>query len=339
MFCTFDDVAHDGHHVCGYLARKSPLSGSETPTSYEPPTPTDDLPAAKPTQSAARPRVWTVFLTAVTALFLSVVSQAVVGAALAGIMIANGSDPKELAEALIPKLMSPPVFIGMLVLGQLAIFTSATVAAKMSPVPIILRIGLVNLDVQRGHTSCSCLDQPYRSGLGVGAAYLMAELIEPDKSVEMLYEQMTNAWAIVFIVLIGLLPGFAEEILFRGYMQRRFIQRWGPVTGINSATSIMFGLFHVTPHGIALATIIGAWLGVLAYRTGSIWSGIFCHAAINSSWNVWQVGKQLWGLPETPPMTVSVIGIVLMIFFFDSRYGCWRPKSERRLIRRSRGIE
>ncbi len=255
------------------------------------------------------------FLTAVIAFLLSIVSQAVVGAALAVIMIANGSDPKELAEALIPKLMSPPVFIGMLVLGQLGIFASAMVAAKMSPVPIIQRIGLVKPRCPTWAHVVFVLGSALPLALGVGAAYLMAELIEPDKSVEMLYEQITNAWAIPFIVLIGLLPGFAEEILFRGYMQRRFIDRWGPVTGI-IVTSIIFGLFHVTPHGIALATIIGAWLGVLAYRTGSIWSGIFCHAAINSSWNVWQVGKQLWGLPETPSMTVSVIGIVLMIFFF-----------------------
>ena len=73
---------------------------------------------------------------------------------------------------------------------------------------------------------------------------------------------------------------------------------------------------HVSPQGIALATILGLWLGVLAYRTGSIWSGIFCHAAINSGWNVWQVGKKLWGLPASPSMTVSVLGILLMTLFF-----------------------
>ena len=126
---------------------------------------------------------------------------------------------------------------------------------------------------------------------------------------------MTNTWAVPFILLIGLLPGIAEEILFRGYVQRRFVDRWGPAAGI-AVTSIIFGLFHVTPHGIALATIIGVWLGVLAYRTGSIVPGILCHAAINSGWNVWQVGKKLWGLPETPSTATSVIGITLMVLFF-----------------------
>lgn len=101
---------------------------------------------------------------------------------------------------------------------------------------------------------------------------------------------MTNTWAVPFILLIGLLPGIAEEILFRGYLQRRFIDRWGPAQGI-AVTSIIFGLFHVTPHGIALATIIGVWLGMLAYQIGSILPGIFCHAAINSGWNIGQVGK------------------------------------------------
>ena len=83
-----------------------------------------------------------------------------------------------------------------------------------------------------------------------------------------------------------------------------------------AVTSIMFGLFHVTPHGIALATIMGVWLGILAYRTGSVVPGMLCHGAANSGWNVWQVGKGLWGMPETPSTAVSVIGITLMVLCF-----------------------
>ncbi len=291
------------------------MSSSEPSSGYEPPTPIDDPPIATATQTNASPRVWTVFLTIVIAILLSVASQVVVAAAIAGSLIASGENPKDLAETLIPKLMSPPVFIGMLVLGQLFIFVSAMVAAKWSPVPILQRVGLLTPRCPAWAHVVFVLGSVLPLALSVGAAHLVTMLIKPDESVEMLYDQMTNVWAILFIVSIGLFPGICEEILFRGYIQRRFIDRWGPATGI-AVTSIIFGLFHVSPQGIALATILGVWLGVLAYRTGSIWSGIFCHAAINSGWNVWQVGKKLWALPETFSMTESVIGIALMTLFF-----------------------
>ena len=43
------------------------------------------------------------------------------------------------------------------------------------------------------------------------------------------------------------------------------------------------------PSAIALAFPLGIWLGVLAWRTGSIWPSIVCHAAINSGWNALQI--------------------------------------------------
>ena len=81
-------------------------------------------------------------------------------------------------------------------------------------------------------------------------------------------------------------------------------------------TTIVFGLFHVIPHAIALATILGLWLGVIAYRIGSIWPGGLCHGCINSAWNFWKVGKRLWGFPETVSPTVAAIGIVIMVVLF-----------------------
>lgn len=296
------------------------MSHRESTNGYASPGPTDELPGPRESPPGGPPRVWTVFATLLVAIVLSVASQAVVGAALAAWAISQGRDPKNLAEELIPMLMSPPGFIGMLILGQLSIFVSAMVAAKMSPVPVKQRIGLVSPRCPAWALLILVLGSTLPLAVSVGAAQLVARFIEPDASVAMLYEQMTIAWAIPFIVLIGLLPGIAEELLFRGYVQRRFIDRWGPGMGI-AVTSLLFGLFHITPHGIALATIIGVWLGVMAYRTGSVVPGMLCHAAINSGWNVWQVGKKLWGLPEIPSMTVSVIGVSCMVVLFAAAIG------------------
>ncbi len=66
-------------------------------------------------------------------------------------------------------------------------------------------------------------------------------------------EVFSNA-RILDIVMISLIAGFAEEILFRGVIQEKF--------GIIFA-SIIFGLIHlVTPAYVVMATIMGFYLGL-----------------------------------------------------------------------------
>ena len=157
--------------------------------------------------------------------------------------------------------------------------------------------------------------------VSVGAVILIETIVPGDESVLLLYKNITNGWAVVLIILIGVLPGFGEELFFRGFFQRRMLQRFRPWVAIG-VTSLVFGLFHVTPHGIALATIIGVWLGVIAWRTNSMWPGACCHAFINSGWNVYQVGRFRWGFPETPPVWFTVIGgaVVIVAFAWSVRF-------------------
>ena len=67
---------------------------------------------------------------------------------------------------------------------------------------------------------------------------------------------------IMDLVLISLLAGIAEEILFRGVVQARF--------GIATA-SILFGLVHcVSPAYIIITTIMGFYIGTLFLFSGSL---------------------------------------------------------------------
>jgi membrane protease YdiL (CAAX protease family) len=134
----------------------------------------------------------------------------------------------------------------------------------------------------------------------------------------MLYEQMTWPVAVPFVLIIALLPSFMEELLFRGYIQSRLLQRWPAWVAI-LATSTLFALPHVTPSAVVLVFPLGLWLGVLAWRTGSVWPGIFCHAFVNGTWNVWQVGRRLAGLDESPPTPVLIgLGVVVLLSFLVS---------------------
>jgi membrane protease YdiL (CAAX protease family) len=143
----------------------------------------------------------------------------------------------------------------------------------------------------------------------------LAHLLKPDASVEQMYEQMTPAVALPFILYIALAPGFAEEILFRGYAQRRLLERWPAWIAI-LVTSAVFALFHVTPTAMVAVFPLGVWLGVLAWRTGSVWPGIVCHATVNGVWNVRNVGMALGYFPkETPLLLLIVLGIAGSVAF------------------------
>jgi membrane protease YdiL (CAAX protease family) len=112
---------------------------------------------------------------------------------------------------------------------------------------------------------------------------------------------MTPLMAIPFILFIAIAPGFNEEMLFRGYMQRRLLARWNPWVAILVA-SLLFALLHIMPHTLALAFPVGIWLGVLAWRTDSTWPGIISHAAFNGLWNVYVIGSRLKYLPDPLPV-------------------------------------
>jgi membrane protease YdiL (CAAX protease family) len=73
---------------------------------------------------------------------------------------------------------------------------------------------------------------------------------------------------------------------------------------------------HITPHAIVFAFPVGAWLGVVAWRTGSIWPGILCHAFINGFWNIWQIGARLASIPARPQIVAAVIVAAIGIACF-----------------------
>jgi membrane protease YdiL (CAAX protease family) len=82
------------------------------------------------------------------------------------------------------------------------------------------------------------------------------------------------------MLLIGVIAGLGEESVFRGYLQPALCSRLGAVIGILAGSTI-FALYHVvvTPHviGISAKFSFGIVLGVLRYRTGSLWPAAIAH--------------------------------------------------------------
>ncbi len=82
------------------------------------------------------------------------------------------------------------------------------------------------------------------------------------------------------LVGIGVAPGIAEELLFRGFVQRGLEARLGPALAIVLAAAL-FGAFHGELWYALSAGVLGLYLGLAAHLAGSIRAAIACHAANN----------------------------------------------------------
>jgi len=82
------------------------------------------------------------------------------------------------------------------------------------------------------------------------------------------------------LVMLALVPGLCEELLFRGYAQRQFERATGVVGGI-LLSGILFGLYHLRLSQLLPLALLGIYLAYLTWRTGSLWPAILVHMAHN----------------------------------------------------------
>jgi hypothetical protein len=100
---------------------------------------------------------------------------------------------------------------------------------------------------------------------------------------------------IIAIFTVGFGAGFAEELIFRGFIMNALKLRWGKLVSI-LIPSMIFGLIHATG-GMNLwdismlfiaGTSVGIMFSLIAYEY-SVWSSAIVHAL----WNVVMIGKIL----------------------------------------------
>jgi len=140
----------------------------------------------------------------------------------------------------------------------------------------------------------------------------------------------------VILVSLALAPGIVEELCFRGYLFSSLRKILSPTRTI-LLTSFLFGLFHVLTGSALLlerfvpTTIMGLFLGWVAYRTGSVWAGMFLHTIHNGFLNVvgrfkdqlgflGEVDDELGHLPASwLAVTAVVAGLGILIVGFATR--------------------
>lgn len=78
---------------------------------------------------------------------------------------------------------------------------------------------------------------------------------------------------------IALLPGLAEELFFRGLVQRPLGFGWSAVL----VSGLFFAFFHIDPHHVAGVIPLGIWLAWTAARSGSTVTTMAAHVVNNTA--------------------------------------------------------
>ena len=88
------------------------------------------------------------------------------------------------------------------------------------------------------------------------------------------------------LLLIAVIPGVCEEVLFRGallgLLRESWSARWAVV-----AVALGFGLLHMHIPRLLPTAVLGLLMGLLVVRTGSLWTAVVAHATNNAVAVVW----------------------------------------------------
>jgi membrane protease YdiL (CAAX protease family) len=85
--------------------------------------------------------------------------------------------------------------------------------------------------------------------------------------------------AIFLFVAVG--APVVEELFYRGLVQRRLVDRFGPVVGIGVA-GLIFGAVHLSWIELPALTLVGVVFGWLAWSTGRLGPAIIAHMTFNA---------------------------------------------------------
>ena len=87
---------------------------------------------------------------------------------------------------------------------------------------------------------------------------------------------------ILSILIMGCLTGIAEELFFRGMLQKLLHVQLRNAHIAIWATAVIFSAVHLQFFGFVPRMLIGAFLGYLAWWSGSLWLPAMAHALNNS---------------------------------------------------------
>jgi membrane protease YdiL (CAAX protease family) len=161
---------------------------------------------------------------------------------------------------------------------------------------VILPVVLLTRKFPSGFTGQVRLSKPrmHRLILVIVAAFAAVVLVDqiyvinqrfnpvPEDYAEQIRELKPEGALQFVVTLLGLcfLVPIAEEVVFRGLIQRIFSRNMGPVIGVLLAGAV-FGAVHLNAHLLVSITVFGWFLGFLFEATGNLAYPMVAHAIFN----------------------------------------------------------
>jgi hypothetical protein len=258
--------------------------------------------------------VWTALTVGIGAMLAGMFVSVVV---LLAAMFASGAVREGFDEDTLAKLMSRPGMVFAIFLpGQLVFLLAAFGAAALSPQPFRQRLGFVRSHLPGWAILLFVAATPFCGFLG--EALMMLTFGEPSGQLKMIQEiagSQRGLMSAATVFLLAMAPPFTEECLFRGYVQRRLLERWRPAWAI-AVSALIFTAAHLDPGHMLAVLPIGVWLGVIAWRTGAVWPAILCHAAQNLLATIMMFATESPDEPTdyTDPVVLAILAVLFTLF-------------------------
>ena len=139
------------------------------------------------------------------------------------------------------------------------------------------------------------------------------------------------------IICACILPAFAEEIVFRGTVAQSLYDSKNKLAAL-AVSGALFSIFHANPAQTLHQFVLGAFLTLLVFRSGSLWTSVIVHFFNNAFvvamaytplgadefWNLSTNTK--WALPL---MIVGIVGFALCVFgYVKTTKSSWQTSAE-----------
>jgi uncharacterized protein len=233
------------------------------------------------TTSSGRPRVWPVFV----GFALVFVALQVVGAILLGAWayatMTPGSGTSGFVARLESLVASPPGLAAAAAISATGMGTAALLAAALSPEPWRRRLRLSTSGVTAGRVALVVVGiLAVSHSLDAVISLLGLARFGALHEINQVMAHASGGWLAVLVITLALGPGVAEEMFFRGFMQTRLSQRFGPAAAI-AVASACFGLVHFDLLHTPVAAVLGVFLGWATERMGTIVPAMVAHVVNN----------------------------------------------------------
>lgn len=199
-----------------------------------------------------------------------------------------------------------------------AIFLSVFLI-QLTSIPFTSYLGSINENIQMPE-ALSGLETMFKE-MEKSQAELTEFLAKTDSIVQLLMS----------ILVIGVIAGVGEELVFRGIIQRKLIKGLGNHHLAIWIAAIIFSAIHFQFYGFLPRVILGALFGYLYVWTGNIWIPILAHTFNNTLavllFHFIHKGKlspELEKMDTIPFAWVafsSIICVVLMFQFYNQQKG------------------